>query len=424
MKVAFYCDFNKNMTNKIEDLEEGNIGIGGTQYLYLLIVSNLQKKNIDKENTYVLLTNCEINVKKDIVTYKNVESINEAYTWCENNKYEYLVIRANKITSVNENNLKNGKTKIILWAHNYVDKSVEKILYENENIVKLICVSKQQYINLRSSIAYSKMTYINNCIGSYIDSARIQYKKNNNIIYYIGAVEPNKGIHELIKIFSSINKKNPNTRLMIIGGIGKLRAKEIELGKMQITYKEYEKKIIALINKRGLNARIEFKGVLDAKQIRNIIKDNGGIGVVSVSRPLMGETFCMTALELESYGIPVIARKRCDGLSTSICNEYSGFLEKKDSGIIKDVDLLIKNEHIYREMSCNAIKYAKTFSVTSTIEKWCKLFENLQAVPTEYKESLFVKFEKMINKSVITPREFFVRIQTKVLNMRYKGWMK
>ena len=132
----------------------------------------------------------------------------------------------------------------------------------------------------------------------------------------------------------------------------------------------------------------------------------------------------MTALELESYGIPVIARKRCDGLSTSICNEYSGFLEKKDSGIIKDVDLLIKNEHIYREMSCNAIKYAKTFSVTSTIEKWCKLFENLQAVPTEYKESLFVKFEKMINKSVITPREFFVRIQTKVLNMRYKGWMK
>ena len=297
-------------------------------------------------------------------------------------------------------------------------------MYENENIVKLICVSKQQYINLRSSIAYSKMTYINNCIGSYIDSARIQYKKNNNIIYYIGAVEPNKGIHELIKIFSSINKKNPNTRLMIIGGIGKLRAKEIELGKMQITYKEYEKKIIALINKRGLNARIEFKGVLDAKQIRNIIKDNGGIGVVSVSRPLMGETFCMTALELESYGIPVIARKRCDGLSTSICNEYSGFLEKKDSGIIKDVDLLIKNEHIYREMSCNAIKYAKTFSVTSTIEKWCKLFENLQAVPTEYKESLFVKFEKMINKSVITPREFFVRIQTKVLNMRYKGWMK
>ena len=47
MKVAINWDFNKKMTNKIEDLEEGNIGIGGTQYLYLLIVSNLQKKNID-----------------------------------------------------------------------------------------------------------------------------------------------------------------------------------------------------------------------------------------------------------------------------------------------------------------------------------------------------------------------------------------
>lgn len=424
MKIAFYCNFNKNMENEIDSLEEGNIGIGGTQYLYLLIVSNLQKKNTNRENNYVLLTNCEINVKKDIITYKNVGNINEAYMWCEKNEYEYIIIRANEIASINANNLKSGKTKIILWAHNYVDKKVEELLYKNENVVKLVCVSKQQYINLKNSIAYSKMTYINNCIGSYIDSVELQYKKNNNIIYYIGAVEPNKGIHELIKIFSSVNKKNPNTKLVIIGGIGKLRAKEIKLGKMQITYKEYEKKIMRLINKKKLNQQVEFKGVLEAKKIRNIIKDNGGIGIISVSKPLMGETFCMTALELESYGIPVIARKRCDGLSTSIYNGYSGFVEKNDRKIINAVNLLIKNEKIYRKMSYNAIKYAKEFSVTNIINKWFKLFEDLQAVPAEYKETLFIKFEKKINKSLITPRELVVRIQSKILNMKYKGWMK
>ena len=46
MKFAFYCNYNKEFNERIETLEEGNIGIGGTQYLFMLVVSNYKKSMV------------------------------------------------------------------------------------------------------------------------------------------------------------------------------------------------------------------------------------------------------------------------------------------------------------------------------------------------------------------------------------------
>ena len=75
MKVAFFCDFNKNFNKKIENLEEGNIGIGGTQYLFMLIVSNLQKKYNSNKDEFMLLTNVELNINHEEIIYHKVEDI-------------------------------------------------------------------------------------------------------------------------------------------------------------------------------------------------------------------------------------------------------------------------------------------------------------------------------------------------------------
>ena len=425
MKFAFYCNYNKEFNERIETLEEGNIGIGGTQYLFMLVVSNLQKKYGSSTNKYILLTNQKLNVSYNVLEYEQVKDIKEAYKWCEENEYDYLIIRANDIISFQREEIKKSKVKFILWAHNYIGKRTEKITFLEKNIVKLICVSKQQYINMKTSIAYKKMTYINSCIGSYVDNKKEDKPiKNTNKIYYIGAIEPEKGVHNVIEIFSKIYKKKNNVKLILIGGLGSLRAKNITLGKLQLSYPKYEEKLLELIEKNNIKDKVEFLGVLDNREIKEIISKNPGIGLLSVSRPLMGETFCMTALELESYGMPVVARDRKDGLRTSIKNQKTGFLEKTDKKIAKRIIEIINDNKRYEDMSHNAIEYAKQFSITNIVDRWNKILLEINEVDEEFKENIIYKLKTKLKFNFNTFREMLLRIQSKILFEKYKKWKR
>lgn len=425
MKFAFYCDYNKEFKDRIDTLEEGNVGIGGTQYLFMLVVSNLQKKYNSSTNKYMLLANQMINISPDVVEYERVEGLKEAHEWCEKNEYDYLIIRANAINEFPIEDIKKSKVKFILWAHNYIDKKVEKILHLEKNIIKLICVSKQQYINMKTSIAYKKMTYINNCIGSYVDAEKNDKKlKNTKRIYYIGAIEPEKGVHNVIKIFSKINKKDKSTKLLLIGGLGNLRSRVISLGKLKLTYPKYEENLLELIEKNDIKDKVEFLGVLNNKQIKEIILKKPGIGLISVSRPLMGETFCMTALELESYGIPVLARDRKDGLRTSIKNKKTGFLERTDNKIVRRSIKLIEDDLLYEKMSYNSIAYAKEFSITKIVDRWYEILNNINKVDKEFKENVILRLKTKTKCNFITFKEIILRIQSKILFEKYKKWRK
>lgn len=422
MKVAFFCDFNKNFNKKIENLEEGNIGIGGTQYLFMLIVSNLQKKYNSNKDEFMLLTNVELNINHEEIIYHKVEDIIEAYKWCEDNEFKYLVIRENEILKFSEKYLKNNKVSFVLWAHNYIGKDTENILYRENNVIKLICVSEQQYMNMKDSIAFKKMTYINNCIGKYVDNLQPERRKREDVIYYVGAIEPAKGVHNVIKIFSKICSKRKDLKLVIIGGLANLRQKN-DLDHGKITYSKYEQKIAKVINKKKIGKNVEFLGVLDNKKIREIVEQKPGIALISVSKPLMGETFCMIALEMESYGIPVIARKRNDGLETSISNKKTGYLERTDNKIKKRIMELLEYDNKYYEMSKNGMEYAKNFSVSKTIDIWYNKLDNIGETEKYFKESLIYKIKRKIGYNFMTIKEIILRIQTKFLMKIYRRWM-
>lgn len=425
MKVAFFCNYNKKSPEKIQNLEEGNIGLGGTQYLFMLVVSNLQKQfNNEKEN-YILLTNQQINIDSNILQYSQVKDIKEAYKWCNNNYYDYLVIRENDINLFSEKEIRESKTSFILWAHNYIGKNTENLLYRQKKIAKLICVSRQQYINMRNSLAYKKMTYINNCLGRYIDDKNLdETLKKGNHIYYIGAIEPSKGVHNVIKIFKSVNKKNKNSKLVIIGGMGNLRAKDTKTGTMQLTYPNYENKLLNMIKSNKLEKKVEFTGILNSNEIKEKVKENPGIGLVSISRPFIGETFCMTALELESYGIPVVSRRRYDGLETSVKRFTTGFLEITDRKLVKRILEIEQDNDLYIQMARNSIEHAKNFSITKIVYEWQKLFFNIDIQPEEYKETAIYKIKNNIKINFITTRELVVRLQTKILLKIYRKWMR
>ena len=63
MRIAFYCEFNYNSKIDLNEIEMGNIGLGGAQYLFLLVANNLAKK--DRKNKYYMISNKKLNIKNN-----------------------------------------------------------------------------------------------------------------------------------------------------------------------------------------------------------------------------------------------------------------------------------------------------------------------------------------------------------------------
>lgn len=412
MKFAFYCDYSKEFKNKIETLENGNVGIGGTQYLFMLVVSNLQKKYNSPINKYLLLSNKKININSNVLQYKQVKNLKFAHKWCEENKYNYLIIRANSISEFSKEDIRNSKVKFILWAHNYIDKIVEKILYLEKNVVKLICVSQQQYINMQTSIAYKKMDYINNCIGSY--TIKENAKQTENLIY-MGVPAPSKGLHNAIKIFRLVKRKVPKAKLIVIGSL-KVRNDTIKLGKLNITYKCYEDYIIKLINKYNLKEDIVFLGNLDFVEVKKVIEKYGGVGMVNPSYCWKDETFCLSAIEFESFGIPVVSRRRNDGLNTSIKQNETGFLELTDRKIAKRVGELFTDKQLYYDCSKRAKDYSEKFKSDKIVDIWYEKLNEIEKI-----SNINEKKQKKFLKRIVL---FLKKCQNKILTKKYVKWMR
>ena len=161
-EIAFYIGL-KNVKKSIEDadLNIGNPGVGGTQYLFLLTVKKYNEKY--NETKALLLTDGELDLKDDAVPYVVVKSESEAMRYCEEQNIKVLVLNANVADSIDEKSF-NTEVKIALWAHNTLTWSRQLVAARNQSIQYVVCVSEKQYENMRDTPCWEKCTYINNII--------------------------------------------------------------------------------------------------------------------------------------------------------------------------------------------------------------------------------------------------------------------
>ena len=100
-EIAFYIG-RKNVKKSIEnaDLNIGNPGVGGTQYLFLLTVKKYNEKYNGKRA--ILLSDSELSLKDDAVPYAIVNNEVAAIEYCEKQNVKVLVLNANVADSIDE----------------------------------------------------------------------------------------------------------------------------------------------------------------------------------------------------------------------------------------------------------------------------------------------------------------------------------
>lgn len=242
-KVAFYFDNSRISQVDCRDIESGNPGIGGTEYLFLLISTLLTKSNNDIDIT---VFNTSKGCVPECLEVQIFNSINDAYVYADSNDYDYFVFRP-QIGETFEEKLKSsyfhGKTKLIPWCHNFLTYKQLSLYSKSDMIARIICVGREQMDLYMDLPAYNKSDYIYNCFD--IDEDTIAAVRNNsfserkNIVTYIGSIVPAKGFHILAKAWPEIEKSIPDAQLYIIGS-GQLYDRDAVMGSFNIAENTYE----------------------------------------------------------------------------------------------------------------------------------------------------------------------------------------
>jgi glycosyltransferase involved in cell wall biosynthesis len=369
-KVAFYFDNSRISQVDCRDIESGNPGIGGTEYLFLLISTLLTKRD---NNIDITVFNTSKGWIPECLKVQIFTSINDAYVYADDHGYDYFVFRP-QIGETFEEELKyssfHGKTKLIPWCHNFLTYKQLSLYSKSDMIARIICVGREQMDLYMDLPAYNKSDYIYNCFD--IDEDTIAAVRNNsfserkNIVTYIGSIVPAKGFHILAKAWPQIEKSVPDAQLYVIGS-GQLYDRDAVMGSFNIAENTYESMFMRyLTNGEKINENVHFMGIMGKEKESILLKTKVGVPNPSGNT----ETFGLTALEFQSNGAKVITKK-CAGYMDTV---FNGNLYSDEKNIAKLIINALKSKDLDYESFVK--KNDAIFSQDMVIKQWEKLFKD------------------------------------------------
>lgn len=252
------------------------------------------------------------------------------------------------------------RAKCISWEHSsyegYFDKKTG--YYRNRVTVYQECAAKlSARVVLNKDIAskYADRLGLNTKIISNPKSFSSQEKADMREKCFVtcGRVEREKGYDDLILAFSKFHRKNPDWRLLIIGG-----------GSM-------EAKLEEIIREENLQSEVKITGYIHEVK-ENLLK--GSIFMMT-SR---WEGFPMTVTEALEMGLPVISYDIpameplvTDGIEGRIVPAF------QQDKLVEAMLEIASNEEERKKMSQNAIAKAKELEPEQVVKQWLQLIEEV-----------------------------------------------
>lgn len=371
-KIAFLLEGNI-LSEKEIDIQKlllGNPGIGGTEYLFLLLTYMLSYRNNGLD--VILLTESTPLCPLYGIKTQFVDDFYDAVQFADQHHFDYLVYRSQELITP-KRKAAYGQVchglKLIMWCHNFLRPCDLDFYVKADCIKALVCVGKEQMDVLCDHPLYRKMTYIYNCVDQtcviqHRDSF-VPFAQRKHIVTYIGSLVPMKSFHVLAYAWPKVIERIPDAELHVIGSSG-LYQSGVKLGKLGLAKWDYEDYFLHPLTIDGeLLPNVYFHGLMGEE--KNDILAQTKVGVPN---PLgTGETFCLSAVEMQLMGAKVAAMECCGYMDTV----FDGVLcKRRDQLADSIIEALLSDSFDYE----GALAYFKqNFSQTLFVEKWETLFK-------------------------------------------------
>lgn len=354
--------------------ELGNPGVGGSEYLFSLLASELSKKNCDitifHYNHNIVCAN-----SNNFIVQDSISMIKEA----QDKRIDILIHQVGK-TNEWYRNLEQTKIKTIAWAHVYLEYNELVELRKCNNVKRVVFVGKEEYDSYIDDDIITKSTYIYNMIPvvkePYIRTTGVP------IVTYVGSLVPAKGFHKLAEIWPKVLEKIPDGQLYVIGN-GKVYNRDASLGEYGISQADYEQKFMKyLVDNNGkILPSVHFLGIVGSDKDKIFRKTTVGV----VNPTALTETFCMSAVEMEYSYIPIVTKKKW-GLLDTVKHKKTGYLFNTKNEFCKYLVKLLADETVNKQFGQNAHEFVESmFSVDVVIPKWLELLNEVNdSKPVQY----------------------------------------
>ena len=345
IRIAFYLN-NKNIAGRnLYNVEEGNPGIGGSQYMQLLTASCLAK---DYDDIDIIMYATEKQRLPEGIKLKQAEDIRHALSAMKQDGCDVFVM-SNWYEDTGDGIetlklIEKYKMKTIIWAHVFMNHEQYRFIASCKYIRLFVCLGKQQLEMLRGSRLYKKATYINYILPP-VHSLRQENDKK--IIAYVGAIYPFKGFHILAKYWKYIKKNVEDVQLWVLGS-GRLYGDNVSLGKYEVAEAEYEKQFIHyLLDSNGeIDRNVKFFGSIGGSEKEKIVSQ-ATVGIFNPSG--LTETFGLSGVEFEAMGIPVVSIYK-NSAPDIIKHKKTGLLYRKEKDFPEYIIRLLKDKEYNRTL--------------------------------------------------------------------------
>ena len=361
MKTKVGVFLNNKGTSQVDvsHLQDGNPGMGGTQFEFFILLSELQKLGIYE----LVYFGTVVQKGLDGVNTVVVQDVYEAFEKCNELKIDILISRDGGADKIDI--LKN--TKLIYWVHNFLPFNFCKTVGKNKKVKRVVFVSYQHRdFYLEMNIAKKAEVIFN---SFYLPKAIEVYPVKEKSVVFVGNLVPIKKLHVVTEIWPSVIKKVPDARLIVIGS-GQTANRDRPLGPNGIAEANYEKQILYPLEKSNVLQTVEFKGVLGGEKSDIIKKAKVAIA------PNDKETFCISALEYILSGTPVVGVSK-GGINDVVENGKTGVLCKTKRGLKKNLIKVLNGKKSFDSLPSGIRYFENNFAVDKFIEKWIRVIDEV-----------------------------------------------
>lgn len=367
----------KNMD--FRDPQLGNPGVGGTLF-----------DNLSLGYALVNFSDCEVNFycREESNTYPDGVKVHiyrdnaDLIEQVKADGNDVFVVRADENSDFFDiyDRGRDAGLNIIAWSHNFMSGKFIKRLNANPAIKRIVMVSHEHYDAYMDHPAIAKSTYIHNMYDG--RHCKLREYPSEPAVTFTGGLYRQKGFYVLASMWKDILKEVPRAKLYVVGS-GRLYSRNAKLGAYGLADEKYEAEFMKyLTDDNGkIIPSVNFLGVLGPEKSEIYYKTT--VGVMNPTG--CDETLGMSALDMESCGVPVVTRA-ANGLFETVRHGETGFLGRNPEEIKKYIILLLKDKELNIRLGRKAKEFAeKSFLPELLVKQWLKLFDDvLNNRPCEY----------------------------------------
>lgn len=412
-KTIFICFYRKKPISGVFNKRTQNPGIGGTQFTCIRFAFYLAEYMPDSH--VVLVSNkVAFSIKTDLenLSLISIDDFDDFFEQSVIGSYDITVISPKyTLARVSSKNLKNASSKVIAWSRHPFDNSYP---LTEISFAACVCVGAYQYYS--NKFVKSPMWHIPHLFFSPVSIAsdfdRNLTKFDDLRIVYLGALVEAKGFLWIAKEWKKIKSIFPNVKLHVIGSAGTYGV-DNELHAKIPAINSYAEQILNYIDIKDLqDGRVIFHGNLGSEKFA-IIK-NCHVGIINPTGE--SESFCSSAVEILSCGVPLISSNDYGMFETM--RFFPELSIKNPSEMSLKLMYLVGDLDIYNELRARAFFVGQYFHNQTPVvmNKWVRLIKSVQSVSV-------VDAIPPLNRLDYGRYNLYCRLYRQWLLANFPGWM-